>query len=201
MIKAIAFDLGGVLFTEGKSVAYEKMKEDLGYDIEKIKYILTSSMSVDLRKGLIIDEDFWSWANRQLPEGYDTELIKKYWYDGYLLDDDVYRLAQKLKGKYKLLIFSGNIKSRIEYLKNRYHFRNLFDIEVYSYDYHYNKPQKEFLEVMIKQAGVKPEEIVYIDDSSHDIRFAQELGINAIIYEKEKIQKLKKKLSTLGVSF
>ena len=201
MIKAIAFDLGGVLFTEGKSVAYEKMKEDLGYDIEKIKYILTSSMSVDLRKGLIIDEDFWSWANRQLPEGYDTELIKKYWYDGYLLDDDVYRLAQKLKGKYKLLIFSGNIKSRIEYLENRYHFRNLFDIEVYSYDYHYNKPQKEFLEVMIKQAGVKPEEIVYIDDSSHDIRFAQELGINAIIYEKEKIQKLKKKLSTLGVSF
>jgi putative hydrolase of the HAD superfamily len=201
MIKAIAFDLGGVLFTEGKSVAYEKMKEDLGYDIEKIKYILTSSMSVDLRKGLIIDEDFWSWANRQLPEGYDTELIKKYWYDGYLLDDDVYRLAQKLKGKYKLLIFSGNIKSRIEYLENRYHFRNLFDIKVYSYDYHYNKPQKEFLEVMIKQAGVKPEEIVYIDDSSHDIRFAQELGINAIIYEKEKIQKLKKKLSTLGVSF
>lgn len=200
MIKAIAFDLGGVLFSEGKSVAYENMKKDLGYDTEKIKSILLAPQSIELRKGLMTDEEFWNWAKTQLPEGYDTKLIKKYWYDGYIIDEDVYKLIRQLKGKYKLLIFSGNIKSRIEYLENKYHFRDLFDIEVYSYSHHLNKPQKEFLEVLIKEAGVKTEEIAYIDDSTHDSQYAKDFGINAIIYKKDEIEELKNNLTTLGIN-
>ncbi len=199
MIKAIVFDLGGVLFSEGKSVAYENIKKDLGYDIEKIKYILTSQLSIDLRKGLITDEKFWEWAKQQLPGDYDTELIKKYWYDGYILDPDIYKIAQKLKGRYKLIIFSGNVKSRVNYLDNKYHFRKLFDVEVYSYDCHYIKPELEFLEWMIKQTGVRPDEITYIDDSPHDSGQAKELGLNLVIYSRGKIQELRKNLSKLGI--
>ena len=199
MIKVIAFDLGGVLFAEGKSVLIKRLSKEKDYDKDVVLSILKSPKSIDLRKGLITDEEFWTWAQKQLPNDYDAQLIKKEWYDSYLLDRDILELAKSLKNKYQLIIFSGNIKSRIKYLDEKYDFRRYFDKEVYSFDYHLNKPQKEFVEVMIKEAGVKPEEIAYIDDYLKDAAPAKELRVNIIIYSKGQIDKLQKELQQIGV--
>ena len=115
MIKAVAVDLGGVLFAEGKSVAAAALANTQGYDKDTVIAILTSAKSVDLRRGLLSDEQFWSWARNQLPEGYDAELIRQAWHDGYLIDTDIFDLLRALKPRYTLIAFSSNIKSRIEY--------------------------------------------------------------------------------------
>ena len=201
MIKAIVFDLGGVLFNEGKSVASEKLAKKYNYDKEVIFKILTSPESKDLRKGLISDKEFWDWTRNNLPEGYDAYLIKKEWYEGYLLDNDIFNLIKRLKGKYKLVAFSGNIKSRVEFLDKKYDFRKYFDIEIYSFDYHLNKPDKRFIEVMVKKTNLKPEEIVYIDDSEEYVLLAKKMDLNALIYSQGRIKRLKKELKELGVKF
>ncbi|OQX50795.1 hypothetical protein B5M47_03005 [candidate division CPR3 bacterium 4484_211] len=200
MIKAIAFDLGGVLFAEGKSVLVKKLSGDYQYDPSIVLNLLNSPKSIDLRKGLVSDAEFWSWAQEQLPEGYDAQLIKKEWYDSYLLDKDIKALIEKLQGKYKLLVFSGNIESRVEYLDQKYGFRKLFDIEVYSHDYHLCKPEKEFVEAMIKASGVKPEEIVYIDDKEKDAAVARPFGVNVILYSRGNITQLLNELKNYQVS-
>ena len=198
MIKAIAFDYGGVLFAEGKSFMLEKM-QNYGYDKQKVLEILTSKESLDLRKGLMSDEDFWNWAKSQLPDDYDTEIVKKEWQDGYELDQDILDLVKELKGRYKLIAFSGNVKSRVEYLDRKYDYRKYFDVEVYSYDYHTCKPDLEFVEIMIDKSGVKPEEIAYIDDSEEFSAEAGPLGVNVIIYSRGAIEDLRKELRNLGV--
>ena len=195
MIKIIAVDLGGVLFTEGKSVLVKKLADNYRYDPVLVLNVLKSPRSYDLRKGLISDDEFWSWAKTQLPENYDVQLIQKEWYDSYMLDEDVYKLLEKLNGKYTLLVFSGNIKSRIEYLDKKYDFRKLFDIEVYSYEYHLCKPEKEFVEAMINVSKVAPNEILYIDDKTEDAEVARPFGINLIIYKNGEITKLEKELN------
>ena len=194
MIKAIAFDLGGVLFSEGKSKVIDELAHTCWYNPAIVSGILNSPESIELRKGLMSDSDFWSWAQKKLPQWYDAQLIKKEWYDCYELDDDIYTLVQWLKWKYTLLIFSGNIKSRVEYLDNKYKFRHIFDCEVYSYMYHVNKPQKEFIEIMIKECGVKPEEIIYIDDRKEFTSAAIPLWVNVIVYSRGKIAQLLKEL-------
>ena len=199
MIKVIAFDLGGVLFAEGKSFLAEKLKKETNYDSNLVVNILKSSKSIDLRKGLLTDKEFWNWVQEQLPESYDSQLIKKMWYDSYLLDENIFALIKKLHGKIKLIVFSGNIKSRIEYLDKKYGFRKLFDREVYSFDFHLNKPDRTFLEVMIREAGAEPNEIAYIDDNVGDAVFAKELGVNLIIYSRGKMDQLQKELRKLGV--
>lgn len=206
MIKAIAFDLGGVLFTEGKSVAVKKLAEKYDYDKKIVFKILTSPESKDLRKGLIPDKDFWDWAQNNLPKGYNAYLIKKEWYNGYLLNNDILNLIKELKGEYRLVAFSGNIKSRIEFLDKKYDFRKYFDIEVYSFDYHLNKPNKrfveimiEFVEIMIEKVNCAPEEIAYIDDNQEHSSPAQKMRVNTIIYSRGNIKKVKKDLRELGV--
>jgi len=199
MIRAIAFDLGGVLFSEGKSVALEKLAAVHGYERRLVGVILSSPKSIQLRKGLISDEDFWQWAQQQLPSGYDSRLIQQEWYNGYVLDKDIYELIANLQKKYSMIAFSGNIKSRVAFLEGKYHFRHLFDIEVYSFDFHMTKPEREFVRAMIEKSGVRPEEIVYIDDNESYAKPARDLGVNVVIYQRGEIERLRQELRGKGV--
>jgi len=198
-IKTIAFDLGGVFFSEGKKVASEVLYQKYGYDKKIILDLLNSPKSQYLRKGLITDEEFWLWAANKLPQGYNTKIIKKEWYEGYILDENIFNLLKKLKNKYKIIAFSGNIKSKVEYLDKKYHFRRYFDDEIYSYDYCFNKKEKKSFEILMKKSGNKPEEILLIDDGEKHINLAKKLGINAVIYQTGKIKKLEEALRRLGV--
>jgi FMN phosphatase YigB (HAD superfamily) len=106
-----------------------------------------------------------------------------------------------LKNRYKTIAFSGNVKARIEYLNKKYNFRKVFDKEVYSFDHHINKPAKKFVEIMVRESGVKPEEIVYIDDDEYHSKEAHRFGIKVLIYKRGEIQKLKKQLRKMGITF
>ncbi|MBI2532054.1 MAG: HAD-IA family hydrolase [Deltaproteobacteria bacterium] len=199
MIRAIVFDLGGVLFSEGKSVALEKLAAAHGYERRLVGAILSSPESIQLRKGLIPDEDFWQWAQQRLPSGYDSRLIQQEWYNGYVLDKDIYELIASLQKKYSMIAFSGNIKSRVAFLEEKYHFRHLFDIEVYSFDFHTTKPEPEFVRVMIERSGARPEEIVYIEDNESYAKPARDLGVNVVIYQRGEIERLRQELRRQGV--
>ncbi len=201
MIQAVVFDLGGVLFSEGKSVALEKLATVNGYERMLVGAILSSPKSILLRKGLLSDGDFWQWAQQQLPPGYDSRLIQQEWYNGYTLDKDVYQLIASLRKKYSIIAFSGNIKSRVAFLEGKYHFRHLFDVEVYSFDFHMTKPEREFVQVMIEKSGVRPEEIVYIDDNDSYATPARELGLKVLIYKRGEIVRLRQELKHQGLVF
>ncbi len=59
-IETVVFDLGGVLFTEGKRAAIEALARDRGYDPAVVGEVMTCARSRDLRKGLVSDAAFWS---------------------------------------------------------------------------------------------------------------------------------------------
>jgi FMN phosphatase YigB (HAD superfamily) len=197
MIKTIVIDLGGVLFTEGKSVAVEMLSTKYGYDKDVVRCLLTSAPSIDLRKGLISDDDFWAWAKNDLPEGYNADVIKKEWYDGYVLDQAIFSLLKRLSATYTIVAFSGNIKSRVEFLDEKYRFRKHLDKEIYSFDHHLDKPQKAFVRVMLEVLGCRPDEIVYIDDEASAAAAAESFGVNVIVYSKGKLKDLEAKLAQL----
>lgn len=201
MISTVVVDLGGVLFSEGKSVALEKLSTMHGYDGALVGAILSSPESILLRKGLLSDVDFWRWAQRQLPSNYDSRVIQQEWYNGYMLDEEVYKLVANLRKKYSIIAFSGNIKSRVAFLEDKYHFRHLFDIEVYSFDFHMTKPDCEFVETMIEKSGVRPEEILYIDDNDFYAQPARELGVNVVIHRQGDTHGLRRELRQLGLVF
>jgi HAD superfamily hydrolase (TIGR01509 family) len=199
MVKAMVFDLGGVLFAEGKSVALEKLSHQYGYDGKIVGAILSSPQSFALRKGLLSDGEFWTWAREQLPPTYDAELIKERWYSGYELDPNIFHLISELRDRYKIIAFSGNIRSRVDFLEQKYHFRHLFHLEIYSFDHRVTKPDREFVKILIAKSGMKSDELVYVDDNEAYARPARELGIKAVIYTRGQINKLRDDLRQFGI--
>lgn len=198
-IKSIVFDLGGVLFTEGKSVALEVLSRNYGYDPAIVGEVLTCALSRDMRKGLITEEAFWSWVEGQISRDYDARTIRDEWYKGYALDRDVFKLVKRLKGDYRLVAFSENIRDRVAYLDEQYRFRELFDVEIYSYDHHAGKRDPEFLEILLTTLGDQPGEILYIDNSRDVLDLAEQRGLNVAHYTTGQIKKIEPIIRKLGI--
>ena len=59
------------------------------------------------------------------------------------------------------------------------------------------KPNPQLYGIAIYKAGVKPEEIIFIDDGRNNIRTAKELGIIGIYYTNA--ERLKKELENLKI--
>lgn len=99
----------------------------------------------------------------------------------------------------KTMVFSGNIKSRVQFIEERYHFLQNFDNTVFSYECGYSKPSEEFVDAMIQKAGCPPDQIVYIDDLLSDAKPAIPKGVHVLIYNTGEISKLRIQLHELGV--
>lgn len=185
-IKTIVFDLGGVLFTSGTTLAIKKIATNYGINYRKVAEIFldkTHKLGYKLRSGTISMEEFLDNAIEKLElEDNDKEHIKNIWFNSYIPHFGMLELIKNLKKNYRLVIFSGNVKTRIDFLNKRYDFLKYFDDYVFSYIYHHNKKEIEFYNELLNHLDCEPNQSLLIDDSSKAVKTARSLNLNAIIF-------------------
>ena len=197
MIKAVIFDLGGVVFRDGTKYTIEEMKEKFKFSEELGFELLLGKEARDFRKDLLTSEEFWEHIQTKIPSKIKASEIKSLWYNNYIPFSGILELIKKLKSSYKLGIISGNIRERINYLDEKYDFRKYFDVEVYSFDMHITKPAKLMWEKALELLNLKAEECVYIDDNPEAVETANSLGFKAIHFKD--VNQAKKELISLGI--
>ena len=195
MIKAIILDLRGVFFTEGCSVAARKLHAEYGYDPKLIYSVVKSPKSYELRAGKISQNEFWEYAKTKLPKSYDMKIIKQARFDSYIPISGMKELIINLRKHLPVFVFSGNEVERVEYLENKYHFKELFDDCIFSFDAGYNKFEKEFFEYLIKRINLKPEECIYVDDVEKYIEVGKKHGFHTILFKN--VEQLKKDIERI----
>ncbi|MFX0069638.1 MAG: HAD-IA family hydrolase [Candidatus Hermodarchaeota archaeon] len=188
MIKTLIFDLGGVYFTRGSHIAVERIIDI--YDIKDqlhLREFFRDSYKKEgylLRLGLITMEEF----ERRLISEFNihegnVHHIKYLWFGSYVPHYKMDLVIKRLKEmNLRLVIFSGNIKERIDFLDNRYQFLRFFDDYIFSYDYQKNKNDIEFYKILLEKINCEPTEAIFIDDEKKNIKIAESLGINGILY-------------------
>lgn len=199
MIKAIIFDLGNVILTNGTSLALKKFEQDLRIDINKLKQVFKEGIGKDYRLNRISEGEFWERAQTQLGFKVSTSKLKEQWFSAYVPIKGIFELLTALKKGYKLAILSDNIKERVTFLNDRYNINSYFDISIYSCDIGIAKPNLKFYQEAVKRLKVNPEECLYIDDKEKNLVPAKELGMNSLLFES--LEKLKKDFQRLGISF
>ena len=197
-VDCVVFDLGGVLFSEGKGVAANSLYERFGYDPDRIVGILSGDASVALRRGLITTTDFIHQIRGDLP-AYDGEAIVQAWRAGYQLNERVAGLVQFARAHgQRTIAFSDTTRERIAYLERNYRFRRLFDVELYSYEHGLLKDDAEFNERLLGAAGVAPGRIAFIDDSAEQLEFTHQFGVITILFEPRRIAEVERTVGVLG---
>ncbi len=70
-----------------------------------------------------------------------------------------------------------------------------FDVKVFSCIEGVIKPDRKIYEITLKKLGVKPEEVVFVDDKEENVKAAQDIGINTILFKNS--EQFKKELFLL----
>ncbi|MHA1150681.1 MAG: HAD-IA family hydrolase [Promethearchaeota archaeon] len=190
LIKTIIFDLGGVVFTDGSILAIKKIKNALHLKKEDEKAIEEcfsndpGAMGQLIRLGLISLREFEEQFAKKLNlSKKKKKMIRHLWFSSYVPNFFMAKLLKQLSSKYRLVVFSGNVRERIEYMKKRYHkIFKYFDDAVYSFNYQKNKRDMTFYEDLLNHIDCAPEQAILIDDSINNIHRAKALGMDGIHY-------------------
>ncbi len=207
-IKVVVIDLGGVYFTSGTPAVVDAVKNDSSITApeQRIDEVLRCSPGKEgllYRQGKLGHDEYWDIVEKELaiPKS-ERERLEKIWFEAYQPQEGMQALVKKLKEKYPLVVFSGNIKARVDYLQEKYKLHDDFIDWVYSFDAGCSKGDVHFYEYLmkkLKEHGFEPEEAVYIDDHQKFLDKAKPFGINTILFESAEV--LEAELRALGLEF
>lgn len=173
---------------------FEQLSED---EIEKIIY--GKELGQDYRNGKYDKQEFWQKAKEIIGKTFDTELFAKKWHDSYVLNKEVLEIIKSLKKTYKIGVISGNIKERVDYLNNKYDILNYFDLQVFSFNVGKNKPNTEIYERFLKNARVKGDKCVFVDDEVKYLEAASRHGMRTILFQN--VEQLRTELKRMNLIF
>lgn len=181
-IKAIIFDVGGVLLRTTDQSGRQKWETRLGLSPGGAEAIvLNSEMGYRAQRGEISTEALWAWVGARLNLGNDLAQFRQDFWQGDSVDQSLVALVRELRHRYQLAIISNAMDSLTETL-TEYALLNEFDLIVGSAYEGVMKPNPVIYERTLQRLGISPRESVFIDDSSINIAGAQALGINAILF-------------------
>lgn len=207
-IKAIIFDIGGVLFLGGKprlsqsqkhisgvhETIAKKLKINLDQYFDSIDTAYSKSMEGAISKQLLL-------KTISLNLNYPPEKLEKLFVSTYKKkfkkNKELFSIAKKLKKqKYKIAILSDQWHLSKEALVAKKDF-DFFDKMVISCDVGIRKPNEQIYKLILKKLGLKPQEVLFIDNQSWNLIPANKLGMETILFVNNK--KTKKQLSLLGI--
>lgn len=120
--------------------------------------------------------------------GYtDPEFTMKDYIENHLtLDEGFIDFAEKIKGKYDLVLLSNDLSDWSKYITEFYGLDKYFKHKIISADVKCRKPNLEIFDKALEMIGKKPAECMFIDNSVKNLVAAEEVGIAPILFNRDK---------------
>ncbi|MDR0591248.1 MAG: HAD family phosphatase [Candidatus Nomurabacteria bacterium] len=200
MIKALVFDVGGVLHSYDSDKRKAYLAGSLGVDINVMQKFWKDQELRLFELGKISEKQLWQQAHDRYGTrmvGDDEDLFGKSFEKVIKVDNEMTSLVKSLRGgRYKLAVLSNTCGPDA---KVNAPILSLFDQAFLSCRIGYKKPAREVYEYAFGKLGVQPDEAVMIDDRDDNVAGAKYIGMQAIKFEG--VDRLCQELAKLGVKW
>jgi epoxide hydrolase-like predicted phosphatase len=205
MIKAIIFDVGGVLqdykFSMLKMRKHThlsihdfmarklKISMDQWFDAIDTAYADSIEGKISKQKELKIIS-----SNLRITPNHLEHLWIRAYQKYFKRNEGLFKIAEKLKKQeYKIIILSDQHHISKEALISERDYK-LFNQIFVSCDYGIRKPSPQIYKLVLKKAKLHPSQSVFIDNQKWNITPAKQLGIKTILFKnnKQTLRELKK---------
>ncbi len=198
MIKAVLFDIGGVLYDENTDQHYTRLAERFDLPLDDL-FACRNKYISDAACGRISGSQYVN----LIAEGLgvkDKKRFREEWVrirtEGIVLNKGVEQIVERLKRRYKVGTLTNIIHLHNEIRLGLDVYRH-FPIRIISCEVGYEKPDRRIYELALKRLNLSPEEVVFIDDLVEYIRPAREMGFKTILFKDAK--QLERELKSLGI--
>lgn len=183
-IKAVFFDLGGVILRTEYQAPRQHLAERFGMDYEDIdKIVFGSGSAVRAAVGEIDEEDHWLTVMKVLklpPSEY--ERVRENFFAGDVLDHSILNFLRSIKPKYRTGLISNAWSGLRAYIQ-REKFDDAFHHMVISAEVGVAKPDPRIYHIALEQLQVGPKEAVFVDDVLENIEACEQVGMRGIHFK------------------
>lgn len=199
MIKAIIFDVGGVLLrTHDPRYRLEWDKKLSLADGTLEHLVFNSEAGTQAQRGRVSEEEHWRWIGQEVGLSADDllQFRQEFWY-GDQLDTGLIAYIHRLRPSYQTAIISNAMDGTRQVLNEINPIADAFDLIVISAEEKVMKPDPAIFLRTLERLGRRPEEAVFIDDFIQNVTAAREVGMAAIHFTAD--SDLSAALAQLGV--
>ena len=191
MIKVVIFDMGGVVVNLDIDRCISNFKNLAGFNAinDYLDRCHHRGFISDMEAGNIDAGEFFERCIRLSRPGTTAETIEECFCSLLVeLNPKAVQLIKELKGRYDMFILSNNnpiTRAKFERMLVAAGIPGpeTFRKEYYSYEMKLLKPGREIYEAVVKEIGVQPEEILFIDDSVTNVDGAEAVGIRTVFLQ------------------
>lgn len=183
MIKAVIFDYGGVVSSGGAGHGTSaRLAQNLGIDQDLARSIVDDGWYGLVRGAYSVDQ-FWAAVEKNYSKSI-AEVARNIWntWEQMHPRPEMITFIRELKAKgYTIGLLSNVIPSTSQDIRDHGGY-DLFNPCLLSYQLGYAKPDHEMYEKLLGSLpGIKPEEILFVDDQEKCMPPARALGIRPLV--------------------
>ncbi|MEI7846215.1 MAG: HAD family phosphatase [Chloroflexota bacterium] len=180
-IKAIYFDLGGVILRTEDKTPRAILGSEFGMSYEEIdRFVFESKTSALASIGKVTEEEHWLDVTRRLnlPE---TEMprIRTAFFSGDRVDQDIIDLLRSLRKTHKTGLISNAWDDLRRWIISQ-EFDDAFDFITISAEFGIAKPDARIYQYALENLGVEAQQAIFVDDVEKNISACEVMGMHGV---------------------
>ncbi len=181
-IQCIIFDYGGVISKKQNKECINRICSILGIPVKHFySFYLKERKKYD--SALIHPGTYWTKIvgladrqNKSIDIDQLIELDVKSWSD---MNEETVAYIQSLYNKIKLAVLSNMTFDALNKIKNS-EWLSYFDVKIFSCEERVSKPDERIYKICMRELKLKPEHVLFIDDTEENLVAAQKVGMNVL---------------------
>ena len=196
-IKAVFFDLGGVILRTEYQAPRQHLAESFGMDYDDIDKVVfgggPKGSAARASIGEITEEEHWKNVMKtlKLPTS-EYERVREEFFAGDVVDHEIVDFLRSIKPRYKVGLISNAWNGLRDYIV-REKFDDAFHHMIISAEVKVAKPDPKIYHIALEQLQVQADEAVFVDDFIENIEACEKVGMKGIHFKdpKSALQQLK----------
>jgi putative hydrolase of the HAD superfamily len=183
-IRAVFFDLGGVIVRTEYQAPRQQLAERLGMEYDDLdRLVFNSETGAQASIGAITSDQHWQAVLKRLKRPNDEiAAIRDAFFAGDIVDRTLLEFLRSLRGTCKTGLISNAWSDLRDYI-TREKMIDAFDHITISAEVGVAKPDPKIFQIALEQAVVSPNEAVFVDDFYVNIEGCEKVGMQGIHFK------------------
>ncbi len=205
-MELIVFDMGHVLVDFDWQQICLGFCEHAAITFDEFKPILKRLSKLGYEKGDIETRDFLARINDELRvittksdgswRSISLEQFDKMWNATFEENQEMAMLLQRLRQSVPLALLSNTNEIHFNWVESNFKITRHFQKVFLSYKLKCQKPDAKIYQLVLEETGLRPEQVVFVDDRAENVEAACALGMQGLQFHNAQL--LKSHLNDLG---
>ena len=182
-IKAVIFDLAGVVLHTIRGTFNSLLAERLGARVEDVERVMNDPVNDQWDMGEVSDDEFYTHLLSKLNLPMEKkEVMAKFVIDDFYVDQEMLALIRELHKSYTTALLTNFPAHLHDFMRVAWHMDGAFEHIIASADVKLIKPDPRIYQLTLDRISCQAHEAVFIDDRKNNVEAASDMGIKGILF-------------------